>query len=140
MKDNKFNNHLALFLLKTLTPILLVIFVLCFITLATELLCPDEVLRILFNVDANKNYEPTKRYVAFYEFIHTGKNFIYYLIDQIVGFTKYMLHDLMPDHEFGNAAPLDKCPTPNFILELCKNEQSKQSMFTLSDICKVSKS
>lgn len=113
MKDNKFNNflekfpHLALFLLKTLTPILLVIFVLCFITLATELLCPDEVLGILFNVD--EDYEPTQRYLAFEKFINAGKDFIYYLIDQVISFTKYMLHDLMPGHKFGDFENPNKC-------------------------------
>ncbi|MDA7704863.1 hypothetical protein N8772_00065 [Rickettsiales bacterium] len=111
--NNKFNNlldkfpHLALYLLKTLIPILSVIFVLSFITLSTELLCPDQVLAILFDID--EDYEPTKRYLAFEQFINSGKEFIYYIIDQIANFFKYMLHDLMPNHHFGDFTRPTKC-------------------------------
>ena len=43
------------------------------------------------------------------KFINAGKDFIYYLIDQIISFTKYMLHDLMPDHKFGDFKHTNKC-------------------------------
>ena len=113
MKNNKFTNylgkfpHLSLILLKTLTPNLLVIFILCFITLATELLCPHQVLGILFNV--GEHYVPNERYLALEKFINAGKDFIYYLIDQIISFIKYMLQDLMRDHKFGDFKHPNKC-------------------------------
>ena len=116
MINNKFSDllnnfpHLALALLKILIPILAVIFVLSLIVLATEMICPTEILNILFNV--GEDYEHSKRYLAMEKFINTIKDFIYYLIDQIINFFKYMLHYLMPNHNFRNFKRPDKCLAP----------------------------
>lgn len=99
-----------LFLLKALMPIIAVIFVLSFVTLATELLCPSDILNILF--DASPDYQPTKRYLALEKFIYAVKDFIYYIIEQIVNFVKYMLQDLMPNNHFGDFIRPNKCVMP----------------------------
>jgi hypothetical protein len=100
--------QLALFIIKALIPILSVIFVLSAITLSTERLCPEEVLNIIF--DVNENDEKTQRYLAAKEFIESGKEFVYYIVNQIANLFKYMLSDLIPNHQFSDLQLPNNCP------------------------------
>tara|TARA_B110000259_G_scaffold59887_1_gene70820 strand:+ start:8910 stop:9371 length:462 start_codon:yes stop_codon:yes gene_type:complete len=100
--------YVALFLLKTLTPILAVIFVLSFITLSTNKICTYEILDIIFSVDIRGDTQlqidekrNSKKYQAAEEFIKSGKRVVYYVADKSINFMIFFLKDMMKDHEFG---------------------------------------
>jgi|TARA_Y100000389_G_scaffold67683_1_gene64097 hypothetical protein len=95
--------YLALFLLKTLIPILAVIFVLSFITLSTNKICNYEMLDIIFSVDKENSEEirNSKKYKSAEEFIKGGKKIIYYIADKSINFLTFFLKDVLKNHQFG---------------------------------------
>jgi hypothetical protein len=100
--------YVALFLLKTLMPILAVIFVLSFITLSTNKICTYEILDIIFSVDTREDKQLEidekrngKKYQAAEEFIKSGKRVVYYVADKSINFMIFFLKDIMKDHKFG---------------------------------------